>query len=76
MSSDKILGSGRITLEDNDPSQRTAINLKQLEKIVEIAKDLKWETVAIRAQDDYPLFVSDMREDKQEVIGVLIAPII
>lgn len=76
VSSDKIIGSGRITLEENESSQRTVVNLKRLEKIVEIAKDLKWETVAIRVQDDYPLFVSDMREDKQEVIGIMVAPII
>lgn len=76
MSSDKIIGSGRIILEDNEPSQRAVVNLKQLEKVVEIANDLKWDAVAIRVQDDYPLFVSDMREDKQEVIGILIAPII
>jgi hypothetical protein len=76
MSTDKIIGSGRIILEESEQSQRTAISLKQLEKVVEIAKDLKWETIAIRIQNDYPLFVSDMREDKQEVIGVLIAPII
>lgn len=76
VSSDEIIGSGRITLEDNEPSHRTVINLKQLEKVVELAKDLKWETVTIRVQDDYPLFVSDMREDKQEVIGIMVAPII
>lgn len=76
MSTDQIIGSGRIMLEEKEISQRTAISLKQLEKVVEIAKDLKWETIVIRVQDDYPLFVSDMRDDKQEVIGVLIAPIV
>ena len=76
MSSDKIIGSGRIMLEENDTSQRTVVDIKQLEKVVQLAKDLKWEDVTIRVQEDYPLFVSDMRDDKRELIGILIAPII
>ena len=76
MSSDKIIGSGRIILEENELSQRTVVNLKQLEKVVKIANDLEWDTVAIRVQKDYPLFVSDMREDKQEVIGIVVAPLV
>ena len=76
MSSDKIIGSGRIILEENELSQRTVVSLRQLEKVVKIANDLEWDAVAIRVQKDYPLFVSNMREDKQEVIGILVAPIV
>ena len=75
-SPDNVIGSGRIELEDNEKSQRTVISLKQLEKAVEIVKDLNLDNVVIRVQNDYPLFLSEMGEDKQEVIGIFICPIL
>ena len=75
-SPDNVIGSGRIELEDNEKSQRTVISLKQLEKAVEIVKDLNLDNVVIRVQNDYPLFLSEIGEDKQEVIGIFICPIL
>lgn len=37
-SSDNIIGSGRIELEDHEYSQRIVVGLRQLEKVVEIVK--------------------------------------
>ncbi len=75
-SSDNIIGSGRIELEDQEESQRIVVGLRQLEKVVEIVKDLKWNNIVIRVQNDYPLFLSDMGDEKQEVIGIFICPIV
>lgn len=77
-SPDNVIGSGRIELEEHEKSQRTAISLQQLEKAVRIAKDLKWNDIVIRIQNDFPLFLSEMVEDEdnQEVIGIFVCPIV
>ncbi len=77
-SPDDVIGSGRIELEEHEKSQRIVINLQQLERAVMIVKDLKWNEIVIRIQNDFPLFLSEMvaDEDKQEVIGIFVCPIV
>lgn len=77
-SPDNVIGSGRIELEEHEKSQRTAISLQQLEKVIRIVKDMRWNDVVIRIQNDFPLFLSEMGADgdKQEVIGIFVCPIV
>lgn len=75
-SSDGTIGSGRMTLEENEPSQMAFIDLEKLDRVVKMAKDLGWETVAVRVQNDYPLLLSNVGTDGENLIGFIISPIL
>jgi len=67
-----VSGFGRFKHEGKkEKSQSVGLDIKFLEKIVKLCKQMEWNRVWLRVQEDFPVFFT---KEKKDTIGFVLAP--